>query len=110
MDREPPPGLSAAERSALRARAHRLDPVVLVGGGGLTAAVVAEVDRALAAHELIKVRVMGAERSGRAALLAELCAVTSAAPVQHIGKILVLYRKRPPAPTGAAQPPQLRDT
>lgn len=88
--------LTSAERQALKGRAHRLNPVVLIGGAGLTPTLVAEVDRALRAHELVKIRVMGAERADREAMLAAVCAATDAAPVQHIGKVLVVYRERPP--------------
>ncbi|HEY5638398.1 MAG TPA: YhbY family RNA-binding protein [Burkholderiales bacterium] len=87
--------LSAAERRALKARAHALSPVVAIGNDGLTAAVVAEAARALAAHELIKVRAAGLEREAREAAMTELCAQTGAAPVQHLGKVLVLYRPKP---------------
>ena len=87
--------LSPSERRALKARAHGLEPVVLVGDKGLTSAVLAEIDRALAAHELIKVRVQ-AERGDRAGMLAEICAGTKASAVQQIGRMLVVYRKRPP--------------
>lgn len=83
------------ERKALKARAHALDPIIHLGGKGLTDAVLAEVDRALAAHELIKVRAGGMERAAREAALAEICARLAAQPVQHIGKVLVLYRKKP---------------
>ena len=55
----------------------------------------AEIDRALAAHELIKVRAGAMERAARDAVLAEICARLDAQPVQHIGKVLVLYRKKP---------------
>lgn len=101
--------LTPAERQALKARAHRLNPVVLIGEAGLAPAVLAEIDRALQAHELIKIRVMGAERGARDALLDRVCAATGAAPVQHIGKILVVYRERPPEeqaelPTPTRQP------
>jgi putative YhbY family RNA-binding protein len=104
--------LTSAERRALKGRAHRLSPVVLIGEAGLTPTVVAEVDRALQAHELIKIRVMGTERAAREALLGAVCAATDAAPVQHIGKILVVYRERPAeeqAPTLLA-PPRKRPT
>ena len=86
--------LSPAERSELRARAHHLNPVVTVAGNGLTPAVLAEIERALQAHELIKVKVQGAEREQRDALMQELCAALDAAPVQHIGNILVAWRQR----------------
>jgi RNA-binding protein len=88
-------GLSPIERKKLKARAHALDPIIHLGGKGLTEAVLAEIGRALAAHELIKVRAGGMERDGREAALAEICARFSAQPVQHIGKVLVVYRKKP---------------
>jgi len=84
-------GLSPTRRRELKARAHALDPVVLIGGGGLSSAVLAEIDRALKSRELIKVRVPGADRPGREAILAEICRQTGAQAVQHIGKILVLF-------------------
>ena len=87
--------LTPAERRALRADAHHLDPVVLVGGDGLTDAVVREVDAALAAHGLIKVRVFADERPVREEVLDALTQRLSAAPVQHIGKLLVLWRPVP---------------
>lgn len=86
--------LNSSERSALRARAHALRPVVMVSGEELSAAVVAEIGRCLEHHELIKIRVAGADRKRRDALLAEICASTGASPVQHIGRILIAYRKR----------------
>ena len=89
-------GLSPAERQELKGRAHKLDPVVIVGGDGLTEAVIAEIDRSLKSHELIKVRV-NADRRGRDALFKEICAKTGAQPVQHIGKVLVLFKENPEA-------------
>ena len=86
--------LTPAERSQLRARAHALHPVVMAGQAGLTEAVLRELDRALRAHELIKFKVAGGDRSARDAILAEVCMRLSAAPVQSIGRILVLYRPR----------------
>ena len=88
--------LTPAERKALKARAHNLNPVVIVGAKGLTPEVVKEIDLALKSHELIKVRAPSLERDDRDALLAELAVMLEAEPVQRIGKILVLYRKRPP--------------
>jgi len=85
--------LSPARRRELKARAHKLDPVVFVGDAGLSAQVVAEIDRSLKSHELIKVRV-NADRGEREAMLQEICAKTGARPVQHIGKILVVFRER----------------
>ena len=86
--------LSTRERVSLKARAHALEPVVQVGQAGLTDAVVTEIDRALTAHELIKVRLGSAERDARASLIDELCARTGAAAVQAVGKIVVLWRAR----------------
>ena len=87
--------LSIAERKAHRAQAHHLDPVVMIGGDGLTVAVKKEVDAALKAHGLIKVRVFSDERETREAYYKELCDILSAAPIQHIGKLLVLWRPQP---------------
>ncbi len=97
--------LSAQRRRELKALAHKLKPVVLIGAEGLSSNVLAEIDRSLKAHELIKVRVFGGERRERRAFMATVCQRTGALPVQHIGKILVIYRENPeklaPA-TGAA--------
>jgi len=90
--------LNPAERQILKGRAHGLAPVVLIGASGLTPAVLAEIERALAAREIIKIRVMGENRDARAALMNEICAASGAAPVQHIGKILVIYREGPKPP------------
>jgi RNA-binding protein len=87
--------LSPKERKALKAQAHKLEPVVLIGNKGLTAEVVAEIDRALQAHELIKIRAPGLERDDREQALADICEKTGAHPVQHIGKVLVVYRENP---------------
>ena len=89
-----PKELTPAERQALKGRAHRLDPVVMVGADGLTAGVLAEIGRALDAHELIKIRATSGDRDARERLLGEICAATGASPVQHIGKVLVVYRER----------------
>jgi len=88
--------LTPAERREHRANAHHLDPVVLVGGDGLTAAVKKEIDAALNAHGLIKVRVFGDDRAARELMYQELAAELNAAPIQHIGKLLVLWRPQPP--------------
>ena len=78
----------------LKARAHPLEPVVIVGGKGLTDEVVKAVDRALTAHELIKVRAPAIERAVREETMNMLCQSTGAVPVQIIGKVFVLYRKK----------------
>ena len=86
--------LSAAEKKSLKARAHKLEPVVLIGNKGVTDEVVKEVETALKAHELIKVRAPGLEREAREEAMHTLCARTGAESVQTIGKVLVIYRKR----------------
>jgi RNA-binding protein len=88
--------LTPAQRKDKRAEAHHLDPVVMIGGDGLTPAVRKEVDAALNAHGLIKVRVFSDERSAREAIFATLADELGAAPIQHIGKLLVLWRPVPP--------------
>lgn len=87
--------LTPAERKQRRADAHHLDPVVMIGAEGLTAAVLREADLALDAHGLIKLRVFSDDRAAREALLGDLAERLSAAPVQHIGKLLVLWRPLP---------------
>jgi RNA-binding protein len=87
--------LSIQERKAIRADAHHLDPVVIIGGDGLTAGVKKEVDFALNAHGLIKVRVTGDDRAAREAVYATLCNDLGCAPIQHIGKLLILWRPIP---------------
>ena len=86
--------LSSAERKALKAKAHPLDPVVMIGAKGLTDEVVKEVELALKARELIKVRAPALECDARQVAYQALCERTGAEGVQHIGKVFVLYRKR----------------
>ena len=86
--------LTSSERKALKARAHKLDPVVMIGAKGLTDEVVKEVELALKAHELIKVRAPSLDRDTREVAFQALCERTGAEGVQHIGKIFILYRKR----------------
>jgi RNA-binding protein len=88
--------LTPAQRKEHRAEAHHLDPVVMIGGEGLTASVQKEVDGALKSHGLIKVRVFSDDRASREAMLAQLADQLDAAPIQHIGKLLVLWRPKPP--------------
>src|SRR3982751_5130935 len=90
-----PVSLTPRERTHPKGRAHPLEPVVHVGGAGLTDTVIAEVDRALTAHELIKVKIGGADRDARAAMCDALCERVDAAEVQRVGKVLVLWRPRP---------------
>jgi RNA-binding protein len=82
-------------RRALKQQAHHLKPVVMLGQAGLTEGVLAEVERALFDHELIKVRITGYDRDKRDAQVAEIARQTNAALVQRIGNVAVLYRKRP---------------
>lgn len=95
--------LSPAQRKALKARAHRLDPVVMIGSKGLTDPVLREIDVNLRSHELIKVKVASDEREERESYLAQICAALAASPVQHIGKTLVIFRENPEA-APAAEP------
>ncbi len=85
--------LTIAQRKAHRAEAHYLNPVVLVGSDGLTDAVKKEVSLALDSHGLIKVRMGSSERVDRDAMYVVLCDTLNCAPIQHIGKTLVLWRE-----------------
>ncbi|BAO29144.1 YhbY family RNA-binding protein [Sulfuritalea hydrogenivorans] len=87
--------LSPTQRRALRAAAHHLNPVVSISQKGLTPSVLAEIDRCLKAHELIKLRLYGIEREVREALFIEICTALKCAEVQHIGNLLVLWRENP---------------
>ena len=86
--------LTVSERLALKGRAHQLKPTVMIGNAGLTESVLKEIALTLKKHELIKIRVM-AERAQREEILAEICSQLDATPVQHIGKILVIYQPNP---------------
>jgi len=88
--------LTVPERLALKGLAHQLKPTVMIGNAGLTDSVLKEIEVTLKLHELIKIRVM-AERADREAILTEICTKLNAAPVQHIGKILVVYQPNPDA-------------
>ena len=90
--------LTPAQRSELRSQAHGLAPVVMIGDSGLTPAVLKEIDASLNSHGLIKIRVLGDDRDARVAHYETICAELSAAPVQHIGKLLVIYRPQKDAP------------
>lgn len=86
------PILSPAQRAELRAAAHSLKPIVLIGENGLTPSVLREIDRSLAAHTLIKVRVFGDDRDTRTAINEAICNQLHAVSVQQLGKLLLLYR------------------
>ncbi len=90
--------LTEKQRRHLKGLAHPLKPVILMGNAGLTPAVVAETDRALLQHELIKVRLPGLDREERDAALAELAQRTTSAMVTRIGHVAVLYRPHPDLP------------
>jgi RNA-binding protein len=96
--------LTGEQRRGLRARAHHLHPVVMIGDAGLTPAVLHEIDVALKSHELIKIRVLGDDRDRRGTLAGEICAALDAAEIQSIGKMIVLYRPRPEEPSEARKP------
>ena len=89
--------LSVSEHRDLKARAHALSPVVMVGNAGLSEAVLKEIAASLKTHELIKIKVMSDERAQREAMLEAICTRLDAAPVQYIGKILVVYQPNPDA-------------
>src|ERR1700712_807091 len=93
--------LSPAQRADLRSQAHVLKPVVLIGGDGLTEAVLAEIEVHLAAHQLIKIRVFGDDRDARIAAYEEICDKLDAGQVQAIGKLLVVWR---PESDGVVKP------
>ncbi len=87
--------LTAAERKVLKGRAHKLEPVVQIGARGHTLDVLGEIERALQAHELIKVRAAGLERDERDVILKDILSRTGAEQVQQVGKVFVIYRKNP---------------
>ena len=87
--------LSSEQRRQLRAQAHGLNPVVSIAQQGLSDTVMKEIDNCLKAHELIKIRVYGDDREAREGFFTTICSTLDAAPVQHIGKLLVVWRPRP---------------
>jgi putative YhbY family RNA-binding protein len=94
-----PVSLTPRERARLKARAHALEPRVSVGHAGATTAVIAEVDRALATHELVKVKIQGDDRELRKQIGDDLGAATDAAVVDRVGKIAILFRPKPDEPS-----------
>jgi RNA-binding protein len=90
-----PVTLTSKERTHLKGRAHALEPMVQVGQGGLSDAVAAELDRALTAHGLIKVKINGTDRRARQAMAVAICSRTDAVAVHQVGKIVVLWRPTP---------------
>ncbi len=84
--------LTPSQRKVHRANAHHLTPVVMIGQEGLSASVTKEINAALNSHGLIKIRVHGDDRLAREQMFQSLAEELSAAPIQHIGKLLVLWR------------------
>ena len=101
--------LTSIERRALRARAHHLHPIIMVGSAGLTPTVLHEINIALNSHELIKIRVLGDDRLLREKLIGEICPALAASLVQHIGKMLVIYRPRPEAAAAPGARPRRKE-
>lgn len=87
--------MTKEEQKKLRAQAHALKPVIMIGHAGLTEAVVTEIESALASHELIKIKIQSDNRDLRKQIAHEICARCSAQFIQSIGKILTIYRKNP---------------
>lgn len=95
--------ITADQRRSLRSRAHGLNPVVSISQNGLTESVLKEIGVCLTSHELIKIRVYNDDREERDRLLNEICEKLGAAPVQHIGKLLVVWRPAPEEKTASAK-------
>lgn len=87
--------ISKRDKTLLRQKGHRLKPVVMIGQNGLTESVLRELDLSLNHHELLKVKIAGAEREDRDALIARMCEQMSAELIQRIGNIALIYRKAP---------------
>lgn len=89
--------ISPLQKCALKRRAHSLKPVVILGQHGLTEAVLRAIDEALEVHELIKIKLAGVEREQLTQVEQEICVPLRADIICHIGHMLVIYRKKPPA-------------
>jgi RNA-binding protein len=104
--------LTPAERVVLRGAAHSIKPRVMIGNGGLTPAVLLETQRALDAHQLIKIKMLSDDREARAAAYSALCEQLACHPVQVIGKMFVLFKDDgnyvPPSVLGAAAPSKVK--
>ena len=85
--------LSTQERKRLRRIGHGLNPVVMLGQHGVSDGVIEELHRALADHELIKVKVAGEDRELRQTLVDSVVSVSGAEVVQQVGKIILMYKK-----------------
>ncbi len=86
--------MKAADKKILKAQAHSLKPVIMIGNAGLTPAVLAEIELALDSHELIKIRIR-AEKEARELISKQICIDTNAELIQKIGQITVVYRHNP---------------
>ena len=95
--------LSTKQKQFLKGLAHHLSPVVMLGGNGLTEGVLAEIDNALNHHELIKVKIAGADRETKQLIIDAIVRETQSSNVQTIGHILVLHR---PSEEGKIQLPR----
>jgi RNA-binding protein len=104
--------LTPSRRSELRSQAHKLSPIVIIGDKGLTDEVLAEIDRSLKAHELIKIRASTDDRDARELWMEKICERLEAHAVQQIGKVLVVYREnfdKPRENVAARSDPRERD-
>jgi RNA-binding protein len=101
--------MTPSRRSELRSEAHKLTPVVIIGDKGLTDEVLAEIDRSLNAHELIKVRANTNDRDARELWMEKICERLQAQAIQQIGKILVVYRQNFDKPRDKAAEPEEED-
>ncbi len=90
--------LSNTQKRHLRSLAHSLKPVVMIGQHGMKDSILEELEIALDAHELIKVRVSADDREGRAELIGTLVSASDAELIQTIGHIAVLFRRNPKKP------------
>ncbi|SDH92553.1 ribosome assembly RNA-binding protein YhbY [Nitrosomonas sp. Nm132] len=84
--------LSTSQRRSLAARAHHINPIVIIGKDGLSVGVMSELDKGLSSHELIKIKILNGDRKMRTLLLEQVCQQLNALPINHIGRILVIYR------------------
>lgn len=84
--------LTAQNRRRLIAKAHDLKPVIIIGNRGLTPSVIAEIDRALTDHELIKIKINAESREERGELAKSLSADLKAHFLRAIGHIAIVYR------------------
>ena len=100
--------LTPGERKRLKGAAHALAPVVMIGVEGLKPSLLREIDRSLNTHELVKIRAFSGERDDRAAWLDAICEQLDAAPVQHIGRMLIVFRENPGKKTPVPATPRRR--